>query len=253
MKPIVKIGKIGLDIFNLEELHRIIDQAIIEGQKKTILNINARLVELSHTSDQWLIEYVNNSDHVFCDGAGIQLAAKLTRQVVPQKITYNIWLWQLATFCAANNFSLFLLGGSQDVLSKAIKNLQKANPLLRISGRHGYFDKKLGGSENASIISFVNNYNPNILLVCFGMPLQEAWLKENSSSINSNIFLTGGGALDYISGKVKTTPKIFGKLYLEWLYRLCQDPRRLWKRYLIGNVVFLKILAKDLFKSSVRQ
>lgn len=250
MIPVTRIGKIGLDILRLEDLHRIIFDAITQNKKKTILHSNARLIELAHTNESWLIDYVNLIDHVFCDGGGIQLAAKFTRQPIPEKITYNIWLWQLANFCAQNGFSLFLLGGSQKVVNTALKNLRNANPLLKIDCHHGFFDKTPGGEDNTKVINYINLHKSNILLVCFGMPLQEAWLKENSKKINCNIFLTGGGALDYISGRVKTTPKIFSKLYLEWLYRLCQDPIRLWKRYLIGNLVFLFVVARDNFKTN---
>lgn len=248
MKPTVIIGKIGLDILTLEQLHGLIYEAILSNKKKTILNINARLVELAHTSEKWLIDYVKKTDHVFCDGASIQFAAKVTKQPIPQKITYNVWLWQLATFCSNNNFSIFLLGGSQNVSELAIKRLQNFSPGLKVSGHHGFFNKTPNNNENRQVLSEINAYKPNILLVCFGMPMQEFWLLENRELLSCNIFLTGGGALDYISGKVRTTPPIFSKLYLEWFYRLCQNPTRLWRRYLFGNARFAFILFKDMVK-----
>lgn len=246
MTPRVRVGKVGLDVLSKVELHRLILGAVYERKKKIILNINARLVELAHTSHKWLVQYMYDVDHVFCDGGGIQLGALLTGQVVPEKITYNVWLWQLAKLCEEKNLSLYLLGGDSAVLQAAISNLRRHAPGLLINGHHGYFTKSKGHTENEAVIAAINRFRPHILLICFGMPLQEDWLRQNGERIASYVFLTGGGALDYISGRVKTTPKIFSKLYLEWFYRLCQDPRRLWKRYLLGNVIFAKIMLGDI-------
>lgn len=236
----VKVGRIPVHLFTENTLHQEIKDSIHNHQKKTILHSNAHLVQLANSTDPWLIDFFNNEvDFVMCDGAGIQLGAKLTGQKVPEKIAYNVWFWNFARFCASNNFSIFLLGARDGVAKKAAQNLMKENPALRVHYHHGYFNKEANSRENEETIAQVNKVKPNVLLICFGMPVQEKYIRENISRFETNILMSGGGALDFFAGNARTAPAIFRYLYLEWFYRLCSDPRRLWKRYLIGNFKYL--------------
>ncbi len=241
----VKVGRIPVHLFTEETLHQEIKNIINGGHKKTVLNSNAHLVQLANSSDPWLIDYFNNEvDFVMCDGSGIQLGAKLTGQPVPEKIAYNVWFWNFAQFCAANNFSIFFLGAKEGVAKMAAENLVNKTPGLKVHYHHGYFNKSSNSIENEEVISLVNKVKPNVLLVCFGMPFQEKYIRENISRFNTNVLMSGGGALDFFAGKAKTAPAIFRHLYLEWFYRLCSDPRRLWKRYLVGNFKYLYYVLK---------
>ncbi|MDO9185005.1 MAG: WecB/TagA/CpsF family glycosyltransferase [Bacteroidia bacterium] len=241
----IKIGRIPVHVFTEETLHIEIDQVIKDSSKKTFLNTNAHLVQLANSTEQWLINYFSEQvDYVVCDGASIQLGAKYTNQVVPEKITYNIWFWNFAKFCSENNHSIFLLGGQDGVAQKAVQRLIDKNPELKIYYHHGYFNKKSGSKENDEVIKMINKIKPNILVVCFGMPIQEKYIKDNYDLLNVNVFLSGGGALDFISGNVKTAPSFISKIYMEWFYRLCLDPKRLWKRYLIGNFMYIYYVLK---------
>lgn len=236
----IKVGRIPVHLFTEDSLHSTIEDIIIKGQRKTVLNSNAHLVQLANSEEHWLIDYFTKEvDFVMCDGSGIQLGAKLTGQKVPEKIAYNIWFWNFARFCAEKNFSIFLLGAKDGVAKKAAERLAEKSPGLKIFYHHGYFDKSKGSQENEAIIRKINEVKPNILLVCFGMPVQEQYIRENLNRFDTNIFMSGGGALDFFSGNAKTAPAFFRFLYLEWFYRLCSDPKRLWKRYLIGNFKFL--------------
>jgi N-acetylglucosaminyldiphosphoundecaprenol N-acetyl-beta-D-mannosaminyltransferase len=245
----INIGGIPIDAFESENhLNGIIKQNIEDDKKVVILHANGHLIELANTSAKWLKEYFNKKvDYVFCDGKGIILAAKITKQLLPVKITYNVWFWDFVGFCNENNYSIYLLGAKPEVVGAAALKLEELNPGVKIFYHHGYFDKSSESEDNLKVIKDINKKKPHILLVCFGMPLQEKWLKENSHKLNVNIFLVGGGALDFISGYAKMTPKIWDKLYLEWLFRLLNDPKRLWKRYLIGNFRFLYHVIRERF------
>lgn len=236
----IKVGRIPVNLFTEDTLHREIKHIIGHRQKKTILHSNAHLVQLANSTEPWLVDYFNNEvDYVMCDGSGIQLGAKLTGQKVPEKIAYNIWFWHFAKFCAENNYSIFLLGAKDGVAKQAAENLMKENPALKVYYHHGYFDKTAGSAGNEEIIGIVNKVKPNVLLVCFGMPVQEDYIRKNIDRFDTNIVMSAGGALDFFAGNSKTAPAVFRRLYLEWFYRLCSDPRRLWKRYLVGNFKYL--------------
>jgi len=165
---------------------------------------------------------------------------------IPQRITYADWMWQLAEFAESHGFTLFFLGARPGVADKAAARLKERFPNLRIVGtRHGYFDKDAGSPENEAVIRKINAAKPNILIVGFGMPLQECWLMENWDRIEANVALTGGAVFDYVSGELPRGPRWMTDHGLEWLARLIIEPRRLWKRYLIGNPLFLWRVVKQ--------
>jgi N-acetylglucosaminyldiphosphoundecaprenol N-acetyl-beta-D-mannosaminyltransferase len=241
----VNIGRIPVHLFTVNSLHAAINNVIEKNGKAKVLHANAYLVSLANTSEHWYLPFYNEKvDMCMCDGAGIQLAAKLTGQRVPEKITYNIWFYEFATFCAQNNYSIFLLGSKPNVAELAIEELTKLNPTLELYCHHGYFNKEKSHPENKKVIETINKVKPNVVLVAFGMPLQEKWILENFEDVEANIFLTGGAAIDYMAKIVKNAPVIFSKIYLEWFYRLLREPKRLGRRYTIGNYHFLKAALK---------
>jgi len=234
------IGRIPVHLINYDILHSHIANLISEKKRKAILHSNAHLVQLANSKEQWLQDFfLNDVELVMCDGSGIQLAAYLTNQKIPEKIAYNIWFWEFAKFCSSNKFSIFLLGGKEEVVELAAKNLKSKNAELKLFYHHGYFNKNTYSNENKMVIDLINEIRPNILVVCFGMPLQEKYIKENINKLNVNIVMSAGGALDFFAGKSKVAPFVFRKFYLEWLYRLLLEPYRLFQRYLIGNFKFL--------------
>ena len=124
--------------------------------------------------------------------------------------------------------------------AKAAVRLTERFPNLRILGtHHGFFDKTPGSLENEDVIQRINAVKPDILVTGFGMPLQERWLMDNWDRIEANVALTGGAVFDYISEELRRAPRWMTDHSLEWLGRLIIEPRRLWRRYLIGNPLFL--------------
>lgn len=237
----MKFNILGVQVSSItvNEVHAYIAGIIQISQKSVILNVNVNCINLSFTLP-WLRRYLNQADLVFVDGAGVMLGARLLGYKVPQRITYADWMWQLAEFAEPRGFTFFFLGARPGVAEKAARRLKERFPNLCIVGtHHGYFDKTPGSLENEAVIQRINAVRPNILIVGFGMPLQEHWLMENWDRIEANVALTGGAVFDYVSGELRRAPRWMTDHGLEWLGRLVIEPRRLWKRYLIGNPLFL--------------
>jgi N-acetylglucosaminyldiphosphoundecaprenol N-acetyl-beta-D-mannosaminyltransferase len=136
--------------------------------------------------------------------------------------------------------SLFLIGSRTGVAESAAVRLQERYPRLNIVGcAHGFFDKTPGSAENERVVEQINALRPNILLVGFGMPLQEGWLVNNWNQLDVDVGLTVGALFDYLSGELTRAPRWMTNNGLEWLGRLIVEPRRLWQRYLVGNPKFL--------------
>jgi len=188
----------------------------------------------------WLRDFFDQADIVRLDGAGVRLGAWVLGYRTPPRMTWADFAWSLAELASTRGYSLFLLGARPGVAEIAGDRLKTRFPDLRIAGiHHGYFDKTPGSPENEAVIAQINAVKPNILIVGFGMPLQERWLMENWDRIDANVALTGGAVFDYVSGELKRAPRWMTDHGLEWLGRLIIEPRRLWKRYLIGNPLFL--------------
>jgi N-acetylglucosaminyldiphosphoundecaprenol N-acetyl-beta-D-mannosaminyltransferase len=155
----------------------------------------------------------------------------------PPKITYDRWIWQLAELADAKGFRIFFLGGMPGVAEKAAQRICQRFPRLEIAGtHHGHFGKD--GEDNARVIAAINETKPDILLLGFGMPIQEQWLRDHWSSIDAHVLLTGGAVFDYASGQAKRAPSWMIRLNLEWLFRFIREPRRLFVRYAWGNPYF---------------
>lgn len=251
--PTMKANILGVlvDAVTVEMLHHYIKATIRKQEKRMILHVNVHLMNLVF-EHPWLRDFINSAPLVFCDGAGVVLGARLLGYHMPQRITYADWMWQLAAFAADNNFSIYCLGSLPSVADKAATVLQAQIPNLKIAGtHHGYFDKTAGSQENQTVIHAINRARADILIVGFGMPLQETWLRQNLANIEVPVILTGGAVFDWIAGDLRRSPKWMRDNGLEWLGRLLSEPRRLWRRYVLGNPLFLWRLLKQKLQQSI--
>ena len=237
---------VGVDPITVDELHAEIARLVRSGKLGLVLNVNAHCLNLCY-KDSALRDSLNGADVVFCDGAGVMLAARMLGGRIPARITYAAWIWRLAGFAAAEGFSFYFLGARPGVAQEAATRLRERYPGLRIVGvRHGYFDHSAGSAENEAVLEEINATAPDILLVGLGMPLQERWLTQNRHRLDARVALSGGAVFDYASRRVRRGPRILTERGFEWLARLLNEPRRLWRRYLLGNPLFLLRVLRQL-------
>lgn len=239
----ISLAGLRVDDINMQELHAYIESTVSEGKKANILHLNIHGACLAWR-EKWLMDFMGSAQLVFCDGDGIRWALKLLGQPVPPKITYDRWVWQLCEFAASKGFSFYFLGGKPGVGKEASERLKNRYPSLKIAGEHhGHFDHQ--GPENQKIVDEINRLKPDIIIVGFGMPLQEKWLLENRDRVDARVFLTGGAVFDYAAGKFKRAPEWMIKSHLEWLFRMLYDPKRLFKRYVMEIPYFFYRIFKE--------
>jgi N-acetylglucosaminyldiphosphoundecaprenol N-acetyl-beta-D-mannosaminyltransferase len=234
------VSLLGVRIHNisLSELLDLIKGMTISERKYIIANVNVHAMNLAYQFD-WFRTFLNSSSVVFCDGIGVKWGARLLGLNIKHRYTPPDWISDLCNTCVQNDFSIFFLGSLPGVAEKAAHQLRTRFPNLNVAGTfHGYFDKTKGSLENEAVISKINSVSPDILFVGFGMPLQESWLRENWDRIESNVAITGGALFDYISGTVRRAPPWMTEHGLEWFGRLLVEPKRLWRRYILGNPIF---------------
>ncbi len=223
----VDVLGVGVDPVTVEGLHERIGRLIRRGERGLVLNANAHCLNLCY-EDLELRGFLNGADVVFCDGAGVMLAARLLGGRIPERITYADWAWRLAAFAEAQGFSMYLLGARPGVAEEAARRLEARHPDLEIVGvRHGFFDPAAGSPENEAVVEEINDARPDILLLGLGMPLQEYWLMENRHRLRVGVALTGGAVFDYVSGRLRRGPRLLTRGGFEWLARLLFEPCRL--------------------------
>jgi N-acetylglucosaminyldiphosphoundecaprenol N-acetyl-beta-D-mannosaminyltransferase len=230
---------VRVDLISLDDLLRYV-MLMVHGQRKTIISyVNVHAVNIAYELG-WFKEYINHSQVVFCDGFGVKWAANFLRRKEINRLTPPDWFDRLAGMCAENGISMFFLGTRQDVIEKAAAFIIKKYPRLKIVGaQHGFFDKEPLSSENQEVLARINMLRPDILVVGFGMPAQEKWISENWGDLQVKVAVPVGAMFDYMAGEVKRAPRWMTDNGLEWFGRLLIEPGRLWRRYIIGNPLFL--------------
>jgi N-acetylglucosaminyldiphosphoundecaprenol N-acetyl-beta-D-mannosaminyltransferase len=250
----VNVLGVGVDPVTVAELHERILDFVHEGGHALVMHANVHGLNLCYR-DPGLRSVFNAASLVFCDGAGVMLAARILGAYIPERITYADWMWRLAEFAGREDLSLFLLGARPGVAQRAAGRLEGRFPNLKIAGvHHGYFDRTVGAPENEAVIAEINAARPDLLLVGLGMPLQERWLMQNWDRLDARVALTGGAVFDYVSEELKRGPRVLTDNGFEWLARLLIEPGRLWRRYLVGNPIFLvRVLVQRLTEKSFRR
>ena len=222
--------------------------AIRSGRRLIVTHANAHLLNMTWASPA-LRELMRRSDIVYCDGAGSQLAAWLLTGTRPARHTAPEWIHELAGALARQGSSIFWLGGSSEVVERAARSLEARTGIITAGYRHGYFDTRLESAENRVVVAEINAASPDFLVVNMGMPTQERWLFENWSRLEVPVALTAGALVDHVAGRVRRPPRLVADMGLEWAVRLVLEPRRLWRRYLVGLPVFgFRLLLAGLFR-----
>jgi N-acetylglucosaminyldiphosphoundecaprenol N-acetyl-beta-D-mannosaminyltransferase len=148
------------------------------------------------------------------------------------------WIWGLAALCEAAGQSVYLLGSEPGVTAEAARRLNRWYPRLEISGtHHGFFD--IGSPHDDRVVEDINARRPDIVLVGMSTPKQELWVQHNAARLETDVLWTVGALFDYVSGRVPRAPGWLADNGLEWIFRLAIEPQRMWRRYLLGNPVFI--------------
>lgn len=216
----------------LEQLVRTIAAARSIGRCAMAGFANAHCLNLACRDGEYRM-LLNCAEAVWPDGSGVKLAGRILGFAVPENVNGT----DMFPLLCNGRFSLFLLGGRPGVARRARENMEKTHPEARILGAAaGYFGTP---EEEQRVIAQINAANPDLLLVGMGVPLQEKWIAAHRGVLRCGVAIGVGGLFDFASGRIPRAPRWLRRLGMEWLYRLWQEPFRLFRRYIIGNPLFL--------------
>ena len=242
-----------IDCMNIPSIVEAIRKACIEDKQITVAHYNIHGFNLSMQLP-WYYQFLQSAEITNCDGMGILKAISFMGLDLPvdYRVSYSLLMPKILENCNQNEFSVFLLGGKPQILQDAINNLQQQYPKASFAGHHGYFDKE-DPEANEALVEQINQFQPNILIVGMGMPIQEYWVQKYRHKLQANTIMVGGAIIDRMAGMVSDCPRFISDSGFEWLYRLVREPKRLAARYLLGNSAFaLQIMLATFNKSLLR-
>jgi len=206
---------------------------VVNAAKLVEFNRNARMAQI-----------IRDCELVNADGQSIVWAARILGEDLPTRVAGIDLMHELLAVAAKRGLRVFLLGATPDVLAEATRRLQEQNAGLLIAGtHHGWFSD----AENDAVVRAIRDAHPDLLFVAMSSPRKEYWLSENLPRLDVPFAMGVGGALDVVAGVARRAPRWMQRAGLEWAYRLAQEPRRLWRRYLVSNVRFTAMVVRERF------
>ena len=237
----IKIFNIKTHVLYKKEFLDIIASNLKEGKQIVQNGVNAASI-IGLTNNRELIQAYNNSDLINIDGMSMVWALRFLGYSVPERVACPDLANDVLKLAEKENYSIFLFGAKEASLSQSIKNLKNSFPKLNIAGhRNGYYQ----ASEELGIVEMINNSNPDILLLGMPSPQKEFFVEKYKDQLQVKYFFGVGGFFDILSGKIRRAPLWMQKSGLEWVYRFIQEPRRMWSRYIIGNIKFIILVLKE--------
>jgi len=183
-----------------------------------------------------------HADRVLPDGIGIHLGCRMLGQALKANVNGTDMFPLLCEAAAREGISIYLLGARPGVARAAASNMVARYPDLKVAGaRDGYFEL----DDEKAVVDEINESGARILLVAFGAPRQELWLKRWRDQLAPPVCMGVGGLFDFYSGRIPRAPVWMREMGLEWVFRLMQEPGRMWRRYVIGNPLFLHRVRKQ--------
>lgn len=200
--------------------------------------INAGKVNLMQ-EDKELTKIINECPLINADGQSIVWGAKFLGSHLPERVAGIDIFTELVEISAEKGYRPYFFGAKENVVTEVVRKFKEQYPNLNVAGyRNGYFKDE----ESISIAEDIRRSGADILFVAFSSPKKEFWIKEHMEIMQVPFAMGVGGSFDVIAGKTKRAPKWMQKCGLEWFYRFIQEPRRMFRRYIVGNIKFCTLI-----------
>jgi N-acetylglucosaminyldiphosphoundecaprenol N-acetyl-beta-D-mannosaminyltransferase len=243
------VGNVPLHAVDLEAAVERVDEFIATRRPHYNIAINAaKIVEFQ--DDPALRDAISDAHLLTADGQSVVWAARLLGHNVPARVAGADLMEALLAHAGRRRYAIYLLGARDEVVEACVKRATREHPALRIAGyRNGYFQAE----HEPSIVAAIRAAKPDILFLGFGTPAKEYFMHRYHRTLEVPFVMGVGGTFDVYAGLVRRAPIWMQRSGLEWAYRLAQEPRRMWKRYLVGNSRFISIVAKELVSKRLRR
>ena len=235
----------NIDNYSMDETLEQVEMAISEKKQIHHVVVNAGKI-VAMQNDPELRRSVNESDLINADGMAVVWASRILGKPLRERVAGIDIMENLVALAHRKGYKIFFLGAKEEVVKKVVDiySLQYGEEIIA-GYRNGYF----GQEDEGAIARMIAGSGANILFVAISSPTKENFLYRNKGLLEKVNFIMGvGGSFDVVSGKVKRAPVWMQGAGLEWFYRFLQEPGRMWKRYLVGNMKFVFLVLRERLK-----
>ena len=197
--------------------------------------------------DKELRSVLAGADLSVCDGTPLVWASRILGCPLPERVAGSDLVPALLEAADREGLSVYFLGASVEASAEAVSRVRRRHPSLGIAGRYSPPFRDLTAEDNEEIKRRIREAKPDLVLVAFGCPKAEKWMAENYREIGAPVMIGVGATIDFLAGRVRRAPRWMGRAGVEWLYRLAQEPRRLWRRYARDLWVLIWHVSTELF------
>lgn len=239
-----KFLNIEIDNLTMAESIEKIDELITNRKPSYVVTPNVdHIVKLEE--DEMFKEVYKNADLILTDGMPLIWISKLMATPIKEKVSGSDLFPKVCKLAAEKGYKMFILGAAEGVAAKAAENLMRKFNGLNIVGTYspsyGFEEKE---DEIKKIINIVNEARPDIIAIGLGAPKQEKFIYKFKDKLNVPVSLAIGASIDFEAGNINRAPVFMQRCGLEWFYRLCKEPKRMFKRYLVDDLKIFSIALK---------
>lgn len=245
----IELFDIPIQALTMQQALDVIHSAIIDRKPLQIGVVNAAKIVNMHR-DPDLKRDVLSSNLILADGVAVVWASRMLRRPLPERVAGIDLMYGMFERGNRHGYRVYCLGATEEISARVAEELEKHYPGVKLAGRHhGYYTRE----QEHEVAEEIARSEADILLVAMTSPKKERFLARWSDIIKTPVCHGVGGSFDVMAGKVSRAPVLWQKMGLEWLYRVFQEPRRLWRRYLVTNTLFCFMTIKALVNRDRRQ
>ncbi len=245
MNERIQILGITIDPLTMKETVDAVEQYVLKKNPLHLMGVNADKINQCY-EDEKIKKIVNESGIINADGASVVLASKFLGAPVPERVAGIDLMQNLLELSNKKGYSVFFFGAKEEILQDMLKAFKQRYPNLNVVGyRNGYFSPE----DEKKIQEDIKERKPDFVFVGITSPKKEYIIQSFMDNGINTVFMGVGGSFDVLSGHIKRAPLWMQKLNLEWLFRVVNEPKRLFKRYFVGNVTFIKRVLDEKRKS----
>jgi N-acetylglucosaminyldiphosphoundecaprenol N-acetyl-beta-D-mannosaminyltransferase len=247
-RPGVRIGHVRVDAVTLDGALDAIEELIGDGKGGAVYTPNVDHIVQAERHAAFRAAY-DRASLALPDGAPVVWASRVLGTPIPEKVSGSDLVWPLAHRAADCGWRVFLVGGLPGAAREAANRFRERCALDVV----GVDDSRVDITDPASyapLLERIRAARPDVVLVAFGAPKQELFIDRVRDAIRPAVAIGVGASLDFVAGRVRRAPAWMSRVGLEWFYRLCQEPRRLWRRYLVQDPLFAVIVLRGLRRAA---
>jgi N-acetylglucosaminyldiphosphoundecaprenol N-acetyl-beta-D-mannosaminyltransferase len=250
MPPICRMLDVNIHALAMADVLELLEQFVETRRPHQIVTVNLDFVRLARR-DPAFRRAVNLADLAVADGMPLVWLSRLMGQTLPERIAGIDLLEAAAALAAGRGYRVYLLGAAPGVADAAAQELVRRYPALEIAGTYAPPHGEFSATENENMIARVRAAGVDMLFVAFGAPRQDTWIRDHLQELGVPLCMGVGGSFNFLAGQQPRAPRWVQQAGLEWVHRLVHEPRRLWKRYLLGDLPILARIAAARFFPSL--